>query len=200
MLLAMMQPIKQCKYFLWYTIDILKIDMPKSIYSWHQFIQVWCYYALWDQRHAGAAVLTNIMMHKIWFYSISSVSYIWCCNAWQHQTMYTKRAFHARVYVKSSKFLIFIAGDAWVKLEKQDMWLNDISCSRFGQTDGPQTIEDCLVRCTGSCMAVTHVLSENPQRCCYKNANRWQKALTPDTCCNHYEPNRGDNGKQYLWS
>ena len=45
-------------------------------------------------------------------------------------------------------------------------------------------------------MAVTHVLSETPRRRCYKNADRWQKSLTLNACCNHYEPSRGDNGKQ----
>ena len=129
--------------------------------------------------------ISNITRRETWFYSISAASFNIC-----------KKVLSKHVYAKSIEFIILIPGDAWVKLEEQDMWLNDISCSRFGVPDGPQTIEDCLVRCTGSCMAVTHVLSENPQRRCYKNANRWQKSLTQNAYCNHYEPSRGDDGKQ----
>ena len=110
---------------------------------------------------------------------------------------------HQKMQVgQSSKFLIFITGDTWIKFANQDLMGNDISCSPFGELGEPQTIEDCLVRCRRACKAVTHVLSETPQRCCYKHANHWQKPLTPSTCCNHYEPSYGTGGKQveYLLS
>ena len=143
--------------------------------------------------------ISNITRRETWFYSISAASHIWChsikTKPWNDIVQYLRKVLSKHVYVKSIEFILFIPGDAWVKLEEQDMWLNDISCSGFGEPDAPQTIEDCLVRSTGSCMAVTHVLSENPQRRCYKNANHWQ-SLTQNACCNHYEPSRGDDGKQ----
>ena len=93
-----------------------------------------------------------------------------------------------------------LLGQAWVKFQGYDLYGMDISYINIHEAGWPATVDDCLVNCSHipRCTGVTYAYAWTLPfyRCHFKRASRWETSFTPNSCCDHYEVTRGNEGEK----
>ena len=94
----------------------------------------------------------------------------------------------------------FLVGQAWLKFQGYDLYGMGISHVNIQEAGWPATVDDCLVNCShiSMCKGVTYAYAWTLPfyRCHFKKASRWETSFTANSCCDHYEVTRGNEGEE----